>query len=355
MTERKRATKGDFETAIEHKKKVKDDSGKNPDSNQLKCYLSIIDDLHTKLFSPSKYPDITSEEKESLCSWELGFEEFEKSTFWGIANAPDWKERLSDIDSEGNVLKKDSLESLKNRIVESYTSWVDWMQYSEYQELYLPLVESLHPATINSLPKIIPEFQTPDQIRVFQELESVYDPQQHSKLGITDFKEFKEAEFSEYQKLVNYRSAYLRHLADLLDKEKDKIVHWPPAWIVNNVGIMKTLNEKKQFLPILKFLRDHALYRTENTATGFGKYIKDGQEYAYIVTKINTNRIAESLNLSQDTVKLYVRAMKKAGFIRSLKNPYYAIGYWNSKYRSRIFFLTNTPENRQKLINFSIK
>lgn len=355
MTERKRATNGDFRAAVEHKKKVKDDSEKNPDSNQLKCYLSIIDDLHTKLFSPAKYPDITSREEESLCSCELGFEEFEKSYLWGMVDAPDWKERLSDIDSEDNVSEEKALEFLKKRIVESYTSWVDWMQYSEYSDLFLRLVESLHPATINSLPKIIPEFQTPDQIRVFQELESVYDPQQHSKLGITDFKEFKEAEFPEYQKLVKDRLACLRHLVDLLDQEKDKIVHWPPSWIVNNVGIMKTLNEKKQFLPILKFLRDHALYRTESTATGLGKYKLDGQEHLYVVTKVNTNRIAESIKVSQATVKGYIRAMKNAGFIRSLTNPYYAIGYWNSKYRNRIFFLTNTPENRQKLINFSLK
>lgn len=344
MSERKRATKGQFKKLAEHKKRGRPEVGK-----ELKQYLSIIDDLHGKLLSPDKYPDISETDQGTLASiWLLnGFDDFEKSKLWQIAEAPDWREHISE----------DQLQDLKERIINSYQSWVDWIQFSVYANRYPELVESLHPATQKILPKIVPEYQSPEQFRVFQDLESAFDPQVHSKYNLTDFAEFREIEPGQYQRLAKERRNHYLHLADLIQEHapitKEPI--WPKGWMQEHKGINQNLEKKKLFIPILQYLTDHAFNRTDNTIKSFGLYRhENGKEYQYLVVKVNTERIADDVGASKDTVKKIIGAMKRDGFVLRLANTYYAIGYWGS-HRNRLFFIKNTKEIRDKLASFSYR
>ncbi len=350
MSERKRATKGQFKKLVKYKK------GRS-DTNELKQYLSIIDDLHGKLLNPAKYPDISETDQGTLSHiWLLNrFDDFEKSKLWQIAEAPDWREHISE----------DQLQDLKKRIINIYQSWVNWVQYSSYADCYPELVESLHPATQKLLPKIVPDYQSPEQIRVFQDLETAYNLGQYSNHRAADFSEFREFEFAQYQRLAKDRRNYFLQKADQykqfaelirehapITKEKK----WPTQWMLNHKGITQNLNKKKLFIPILQCITDSAFHRTADTTKEFGYYLHENRnEYLHIVTKINTAKIADHIGASSDTVKKYIGAMKRAEFIKPLTNPYYALGYWGSPHRNKIFFLKETRENKNKLVNFSYR
>ena len=244
MSERKRATKGQYRKTIEYKNKEKSRS-----DNELQMYLSIIDDLNGKLFNPAKYPDISSHDKELISCFDEDFADFEKSELWGIANSPDWRKQLDD----------GVLESLKGRIVSSYNNWFLWAQYGNYSDKYLELVASLHPATINSLPKIVPEFQSPNQIILNQELEQAYDPDTYSELRIDNFEQFKELEPSRYQKLATDRRDYHLQMAELIQTHtpiiKVEVDKWPREWMKQNKAIMKNLTTKRPLISILNYIR----------------------------------------------------------------------------------------------------
>jgi len=352
MTKRKRANKSQFRIASAHKKRGRIKVGK-----ELKQYLTIIDDLHGKLFNPAKYPDISKTDQDVLTdiACQSGFEGYEKSKLWGLVDDPDCQK----------LIPKDTLESLNKRIAISYHTWVGWITYSDYFDRYQELVESLHPATQKLLPQIVPEYQSPEQIRVFRDLEAAYSPEHYSQYGTMDFSEFRELEWGQYQKLAKERRSYFLKLADQYAQFADLIREhapitnekkWPPQWMLDHKGIMNNLNQKKLFIPILQYITDHAFLRTEDTTKEFGYYHREnGREYRHIVTYINKSKIAGELDVSPDTIKRYIGAMKKAGFIKSLTNPYYAIGYWGNPHWNRIFFLKKTPENKEKLINFSIR
>ncbi|MCF6187190.1 MAG: hypothetical protein L3J49_06905, partial [Desulfobulbaceae bacterium] len=268
MTKRKRAKKSQFRKATEHKKRGRPEVGK-----ELKQYLSIIDDLHGKLLNPDKYPDISETDQDVLTNiaYQSGFEDYEKSKLWGLVDNPDYQE----------LIPKDTLESLNERIAISYHTWVNWITYSNYSDQYPKLVESLHPATQKLLPQIVPEYQSPEQVKVFQDLEAAYDPEQYSSYGTTDFLKFQEFEFAQYQRLAKDRRSHFLQLADQyirfaelirehapITKEKK----WPTRWMQDHKGIMKNLNKKKLFIPILQYITDHAFHRTEEITKKFGHY-----------------------------------------------------------------------------------
>lgn len=326
---------------------------------ELKRYLSIIDDLQAKLFSPTKYPEALDDYSPSSDDiwgclyedynylWELynyfDFDEYEKSRLWGLVNAHDWPEHLT----------REKLNELKGNIVSSYQSWVVWIHESDSSDRYLELVNSLHPSTLNSLLSIVPEFQSPKQIKEIQQIECLYDPESHSEHEITSFDEFVEFYPYEYQQFLKGQLAYHENVADIIRKHIEKKDKWPRAWMKNDKQIAKRLMQVRQFIPILNYITNHALHRT--STHNFPRYIRkdDDIKYLYIVAKINTGKIADNIGVSKDTVKRYIGAMKKVGFIKSLTNPYYAIGYWNK--RNRVFFIKDTKRIREKLINFSIK
>jgi len=272
-------------------------------------------------------------------------------SFWGIANSSDWRKQLDG----------DALEYLKGRIVSSYNNWFYWIQYGNYSDKYLELVASLHPATINSLPKIVPEFQSPNQIILNQDLEQAYDPVTYSNYGIIDFEEFKKYEPSRYQKLATDRRDYYLQMAELIQTHtpiiKVEVDKWPREWMKKNKAIMKNLTTKRPLISILNYITDHALHRTGdvNTKRKPDSYIKDGKEYRYIATKINTEKIADSIGVSKSTVKKYIQVLKEGDVIRPLSpltRTWYAIGYWNN--RNRVFFLKDTPEYRKFLAKFHL-
>lgn len=338
------------------KNTIEDKKKDRQDPNELMRYLSIIYDFRGKLFSISKYPDISNDDEEYLSNFEkqYGVEDFEEYQLWIIAEYLDWRKELPES----------VLESLKKEIIANYNSWLNWIQHSVYFNLRLELIESLHQATLYTLPKIIPEYQSPDQIRVLQYLESKYDPVNYSECGTVNFEEFREMEPVQYQKFAKcWRDYHLKEadqhkLAAKLIGEHAPIAkgkQWPTKWMLGNKGIMSNLDTKKPFLKILQYITDHALHRTENKTKEFGYYQLGKQEYRYIVTKVNSAKIGDKIGVSQDTVKLYIRAMKKADFIRSLTFPYYAIGYWNRTHWNRIFFLKDTLENRKKLVELSLR
>ena len=344
MIKRKSHRKKVKETALKRSAPKKD---QKTEIDELRWYLSIIGDFRGKLFNNSKYPEISGDDSEVLASFLIDVEngpdgEYEEE-LWKICNG----------DSEKYVSEK-QLDWMKKAIIESYRDWVDWIKDSEYKYDYPELLESLHPATLNSLPKIIPGYQSPDQIRVFQDLEKAYDPYVDSEFEIEDFKEFMENDPKNYQKLAKrQRDRHLR-IADLIRKhiiENTEI--WPRKWMLANRKIMKNLESKKYFIPILNFITEHAYHRTDSKTKEHGFYKKDDKEFLYIMTKINPKRIATSLGVSPDLVYRYIRVMKKAGFIKKLTNPYYAIGYWNN--RIRVFFIKDTADNRKILAEFSLR
>lgn len=121
-------------------------------------------------------------------------------------------------------------------------------------------------------------------------------------------------------------------------------------------GITQNLDKKKLFIPILQYITDHAFYRKEDTTKEFGYYVhENGGKYLHVVTKVNTAKIADHIGASKDTVKKYIGAMKRVGFIKPLTYPYYALGYWSNSHWNQIFFLKETQENKNKLINFSYR
>ncbi len=333
MTKRKRANKSQFKKTSDYKKK------KQSNTNGLEQYLSIIDDLYGKLLNTAKYPDISKTDEEEILTiarW-CDFDDFEKSKLWS-----------------GDDIPEDTPQILKDRIINTYQSWGDWIQGSIYTDRYLEFVESLHPATLNSLPKIVPEFQTPGQIRVSIDLETAYDcaPEKYSKYGCLDIGQLKEVEPARYRKLLNDRIFYHKRMFDSLNKEKERVDVWPRSWMQEK-AIQENLSQRKHLIPILNYITNHAFLRTDPHTKEYGSFYKDGKEVDYIVAKINRNKIADFLGVSPDTVSRYIRAMKNAGFIQPLKNPYYSLGYWN-KY-SRVFFLKSSIENRKKLRGFKLK
>ena len=350
MSDRKHSTKGQYRKTAEYKKEKKG----RPD-NELQRYLSIIDDLNGKLYNPAKYhatSDETSELLDSLrivLSYDQASGCSEKADLWQRAGDPEWREGFDER----------QWHYIEDEIISSYRYWMEWVQSSEYSDKYLELVASLHPATINSLPKIVPEFKSPDQIRLNQELEQAYDPDMYSELQIDDFELFKEVEPEQYQILARDRKDYHLQMADLIQTHTPiiKTEKWPRGWMMKNKAIRENLTTKRHLVPILNYITDHALHRTEdvNTKKKIDRYIKDGKEYRYIATKINTEKIADSIGASKSTVKKYIQVLKNGDIIKPLApftRSWYAIGYWNN--RNRVFFLKNTPEFRQFLAEFHL-
>ena len=123
----------------------------------------------------------------------------------------------------------------------------------------------------------------------------------------------------------------------------------------NNKALMENFKKKKHFFPILQFLTDHAFHRTHEKSIQYGLYChENGNEYRYVVVKVNKGRIADQVGTSADTVKKIIGAMNREGFIKQLANTYYAIGYWGAR-RNKFFFLKDSEENREKLIRFSYR
>jgi len=367
MVERKRAIKGQFKKATKIRKELPVE-----DSQKLKQYLSTIDDLNSKLFNDKKYPDIDPDSypliDESGNEWGLwesiDWDPSLRANFWQWTTQENW------ISVDNKVLEKNEklqrLEEFEISIIIHYELWQNWIQHSEFSNQYLPLVESLHPATRALLANIVPSYQSPEEISVLETLERFYDPAKHSQHGNSTFKEFQEYERGRYQEFArSVRKHYsdkaneLFEMAELIRKyapiTKEK--KWPAKWMLNHKGIMGNLEKKKLFIPILQYITDHALFRGDSIPKkDIGSYHhEDGKEYQYVLTKINKNKIAEELEVSPDTIKRYVGAMKRNGFIKPVVNPYYAIGYWNQTHKSKVYFLKNTPDNKRKLINFSIK
>ena len=164
---------------------------------KLRWYLAIIDDFDRKIFYSDKYSNYYDGDEESdvlldlMIQPENGPDEIDRTELWKIANG----------DSDEWVSDK-QLEWMEDAIKNSYNDWATWIRYSDYHGIYPDLVESLNPATQNSLRKLIPDYKSPDQIRVYQELEKAFDPDEHSKWGIDDFDEFIKVESKNYQKLA---------------------------------------------------------------------------------------------------------------------------------------------------------
>lgn len=179
-----------------------------------------------------------------------------------------------------------------------------------------------------------------------------------------DFAEFREEEPGRYKKLARERRKYFQNLAEKYARFADLIREhapipkekkWPTRWMQGNKTLMENFKKKKAFFPILQYLTDHALHRIEDETTKYGLYLHEsGNEYRYIVVKVNRVKIGDHIGASADTVKKIIGAMNREGFIKKLANTYYAIGYWGS-HRNRIFFLKNTKENREKLVHFSYR
>lgn len=294
MSERKRATKGQFKKLAAHSRSY---------SNELKQYLSIIDDLYGKLLNPAKYPGISNTDKEKVLTIAAihDYDDFEKSKLWPIAENPNWPD----------LLPEGKLQDLKEQVINIYQSWVTWTQYSVYADSYPELVASLRPATQKLLPRIVPSYQSPDQIRAFQYLEAAFNPEEHSNYGITDFAEFREAEPGQYQKLAKERYNHYQYLANIIQKHapitKEPI--WPNGWMQDHKGIIQNLEKKKLFIPILQYLTDHAFNRTDESTKSFGLYRHEkGKEYKYLVVKATTGEIADDIGASKDTVKKIIGA-----------------------------------------------